>query len=618
MDSDLAAGGPIPNSVRGVEKELNKERGSKPRMPNEIPAGRTGCGRPSARQVLDFATVFEKGPYESRKSQVILRQFPSMQSRFSLFRSGGKRGMRNLRILGFFVLFVAAALLLLLAPPGLAQEGSWATLTGSVTTEGTDLPGVKVSVTSPSLQGTRSTASSVNGDYILPLLPPGQYEVTFELSGFQTHKQSIKLNAAQTSRLDVNMRLSSVAAEATVTASQETISQTQKVSTTYTAETLEKLPVGRTFQAAVLLAPELTGNGPGANATTAVITISGAQSFENLFLVNGVVVNDNLRGQPLSLFIEDAIQRDDDVHGRHQRRVRPLHGRRRQRHHEVGRQRLQRLVPDVLRERRLDRRLPRQGDPRAEGRFPPTRGRWAARSSRTSSGSSAGRRVKRGELGPGWQPDGHHQHPVHRRTKESAGREADVLARPAAHAHRRTTSRSTRRASTAPSSASWTSTASTRARSPSSSIRANYAGTLTPKLFLEGNTASASTRSRDRLPVHGPHRGTLMQDDQNGTRYHTRRSAAPARTSCATTRIPRQGHLLPLDQGARLAQSRRRLRPSPATSGTRTTTSRGATTACRGRRRHPRRRHLPGLEQHRLVDLLPVQAHRRARQTRPS
>ena len=31
-------------------------------------------------------------------------------------------------------------------------------------------------------------------------------------------------------------------------------------------------------------------------------------SFENLWLINGVVVNENSRGQSLNLFIEDAIE----------------------------------------------------------------------------------------------------------------------------------------------------------------------------------------------------------------------------------------------------------------------------------------------------------------------
>ena len=36
--------------------------------------------------------------------------------------------------------------------------------------------------------------------------------------------------------------------------------------------------------------------------------MAGALSFETQYLVNGVVINENLRGQALNLFIEDAIQ----------------------------------------------------------------------------------------------------------------------------------------------------------------------------------------------------------------------------------------------------------------------------------------------------------------------
>jgi outer membrane receptor protein involved in Fe transport len=63
------------------------------------------------------------------------------------------------------------------------------------------------------------------------------------------------------------------------------------------------LPLGRTIGAATLLAPGVTDNGPGGN-----IMISGALSYENLFLVNGVVVNENLRAQPRNVYIEDAVQ----------------------------------------------------------------------------------------------------------------------------------------------------------------------------------------------------------------------------------------------------------------------------------------------------------------------
>jgi hypothetical protein len=94
-----------------------------------------------------------------------------------------------------------------------------------------------------------------------------------------------------------------VSESVTVTGSAETISAGATASTTYESALINKLPVPRDMENSVLLAPGVNSNGPGG-----AITISGAQSYESLYLVNGVVVNENLRGQPLDLFIEDAIQ----------------------------------------------------------------------------------------------------------------------------------------------------------------------------------------------------------------------------------------------------------------------------------------------------------------------
>ena len=99
------------------------------------------------------------------------------------------------------------------------------------------------------------------------------------------------------------MSLSSVAAEAVVVAQSETISQTQQNATTLTTDTLGKLPTARNIASAVNLAPGSSNTGPSGNTV-----ISGAMSFENLYLVNGVAIQDNLRNTPYALFIEDAIQ----------------------------------------------------------------------------------------------------------------------------------------------------------------------------------------------------------------------------------------------------------------------------------------------------------------------
>ena len=75
------------------------------------------------------------------------------------------------------------------------------------------------------------------------------------------------------------------------------------------------------------------------------VTINGAFAFDNVFMVNGVDVNDNLFGSPQNLFIEDAIEETQVLTSGITRRVRPLHRRRRQRHHQERRQHLLGQLP---------------------------------------------------------------------------------------------------------------------------------------------------------------------------------------------------------------------------------------------------------------------------------
>jgi hypothetical protein len=198
--------------------------------------------------------------------------------------------------------FSALALGVLGAASALGQNPT-GTLTGNVTDGTSALPGVTVTVSSPYLQGIRTATTSVEGDYILKFLPPGEYRVKFELAGFQTIETAVKVSAAQMQKLDATMPQTRVAEEVTVVGTRDTISSGTTAATTYDTNLINKLPVPRDLTNAVLLSPGVNFNGPGG-----AITMSGAQSYESLFLVNGVVVNENLRGQPLDLYIEDAVQ----------------------------------------------------------------------------------------------------------------------------------------------------------------------------------------------------------------------------------------------------------------------------------------------------------------------
>jgi hypothetical protein len=108
---------------------------------------------------------------------------------------------------------------------------------------------------------------------------------------------------AQTSRADAMLAVGAMSEDITVTATSVAVVETTEVSANFDVQTIRELPTGRDIRSTVLLAPGVTEG-----AVNNQITISGAMSFDNLFLVNGVVVNENLRGQPHDLFIEDAIQ----------------------------------------------------------------------------------------------------------------------------------------------------------------------------------------------------------------------------------------------------------------------------------------------------------------------
>jgi hypothetical protein len=207
-----------------------------------------------------------------------------------------------------FACFAAA---LMLALPAFSQGIPNGKLSGRVTAEGAVLPGVMVTVTSPALQGERTTTTTGAGDFLFPSLPPGTYRVVFALEGMENIERQVQIAAAQTAQMDVEMNTSfTEEIVVTGTAALESISESTQGAVTYGKGLIDELPAGRTLNQIVALSPGVQPNGPTKDAATGLsnITVSGAPTYENLFLLNGVVLNENIRGQALDLFIEEAIQ----------------------------------------------------------------------------------------------------------------------------------------------------------------------------------------------------------------------------------------------------------------------------------------------------------------------
>lgn len=191
--------------------------------------------------------------------------------------------------------------ILLLACVSAFGQGTTGSLAGTVVHEGSNLPGVTVTISSPALQGTRSTVTNEAGAYSFGALPPGEYKVQMDMEGMQSSTTTIRVNLGQTSRANADLRPSAITEAITVTANSSAVLETTEIQSNYTAKLVEDLPIARTLVGATNLSP-------GVVAGTNGLAISGANSYDNLYTVNGSVVNENIRGQPHNLFIEDAIQ----------------------------------------------------------------------------------------------------------------------------------------------------------------------------------------------------------------------------------------------------------------------------------------------------------------------
>ena len=214
-------------------------------------------------------------------------------------------------------LLVALGLLAVLAPElsARAQGVQTGTITGTVqSADGLSLPGATVTASSPALQGQRTATTDVNGVYFIKGLPAGTYAVTFDMPSFKTDtKENIALNVGSTIDVSQTMKVAAIAETVNVTAESPKPSAltVPTLSQAYSKAELDPLPVGRVPNQIADLAPGLTSN----TSNVGQLAISGATSFDNVFMINGVDINDNLFGTANNLFIEDAIEQTNILTG---------------------------------------------------------------------------------------------------------------------------------------------------------------------------------------------------------------------------------------------------------------------------------------------------------------
>ncbi len=203
---------------------------------------------------------------------------------------------------------LVAALLILLSPSAFTQTRETGAIEGAVMDEEqSPLPGVTLTISGPSLMGSRSFITGADGKYRFPALPPGTYTIKAELPGFATVLQeNVRLYTTLTLTVNLSMKLGTIEEEVTVTAVSPTIDvkSTETASVTLSDEILKNIPYSNFAMDIVNLAPGVTSNvAYGASANTGI-------SYQ----VDGVDVSDPEAGSAW-VFVDPNIVEEAKIMG---------------------------------------------------------------------------------------------------------------------------------------------------------------------------------------------------------------------------------------------------------------------------------------------------------------
>ena len=137
---------------------------------------------------------------------------------------------------------LALTLSLVTTTTAFAQGRQTGTIMGSVT-DGASLviPGATVTISSPALQGLRTTTTDGNGNFTLPGLPPGEYNVRVELAGMRSVDVRQRVDLGLTARVDAQLQLDSLTETVTVTSTPPSVVTAVSAGANYRAEMIDKL-----------------------------------------------------------------------------------------------------------------------------------------------------------------------------------------------------------------------------------------------------------------------------------------------------------------------------------------------------------------------------------------
>src|ERR1700722_10902235 len=198
------------------------------------------------------------------------------------------------------------------------------------------VPGPAVTITGPI--GSQTQTSSPQGGFLFSNLIPGAYSVKVEKSGFAAITvPGVEVLINNTASVDVTIQTAGITSTIEVTATSiATVDTGSSSINSYLSDTLyNNIPVQRNVSSIIMLAPGVvSGLGTSSSLAGSVHTvvgspasysnpsISGASGLENLYIADGVVLNDPSYGGiggfstvygPLGVGITPAFVKEEEV-----------------------------------------------------------------------------------------------------------------------------------------------------------------------------------------------------------------------------------------------------------------------------------------------------------------
>jgi hypothetical protein len=141
--------------------------------------------------------------------------------------------------------------------------------TGTITDPtGAVVAGATVSVSNPATGVQRSVVTNENGNYSVPALPPGSYNIRVERQGFNSQaRNGVELQVAQVARLDFAPQIGNVAEVIEVVGGAPVLdTETTELGTVIEKRRILELPLnGRDYLQLASLTPGATTNGPASS-----------------------------------------------------------------------------------------------------------------------------------------------------------------------------------------------------------------------------------------------------------------------------------------------------------------------------------------------------------------